>query len=402
MMTEVDKNTALKKLIDRSISREEYRALELAALDDPFLFDAIEGYVLSDGDHSQAVDNVNRKVNTSIKKRSKSSRLIYLVTGLAAACFLGIIYVQTLSNENKLNKNLVKTLANKKQRILESKDSNVVVYEQAPASINTDKTIKNSDKNFKFQDNKITNGFLLSNKDKEDTQEAIAVEDKLITKPEGDLKLNADQVANEAKDDKTYSAAPAPAIFSSGAEVNKKTKIAANQIAIRGKVLKSNGEPVIGANIITQYQAVTTKLDGTFAMVLPNEKNFAVIAQRGYETQGVHFANDDDVTIFLKQDDNVFAETLKREKEKESPNFTVFNTRIASKIDKYLREENIKVMGRITIYFQLDNEGKVYDFIFQNSFDYSLETSIKRWINDEKHLLPTFARGQIITVDFEP
>lgn len=389
-MTQEDKNRLLKKLIDKSISAAEYRALELAALDDVFLFDAIEGFVLSEDAHQSQIDKVNAKINDSLVQKKRPTNIILLLTSIAAACLL-ILYFVNWADADTLQEN---NIVDNRSQINESVGSipNDTTQQQVPRL--NDKTIEANKNKIRWTNTQLIKDTIALNT-------GIAnVEAESQSAPLADAVVSSNSKANDQKVITNETFKPSsPAVFSSESQAMKKSKVVANKIAVRGKVLNTNGDPVIGAKVITQNQAVTTKIDGTFKLDLNNTKNFAVIAQAGYESQGMSFAKDDYVTIFLKPVESIKSKAI--EEDLEAVYFKNFSSKIESKIDKYLREENIKVMGEIMIYFQLNADGSVNDFIFQNSFDYSIEEAIKQWITEEKHLLPASARGEVITLRFE-
>jgi hypothetical protein len=390
-MTQEDKNRLLKKLIDKSISAAEYRALELAALDDVFLFDAIEGYVLTDDVHHSQIEEVHSKINESLVQRKKPTNIILLLTSIAAACLL-ILYFVNGADEDIQQKN---TIVDNRPQINGSVGSKHNDTAQQQASLLTDKSIEADKNKIRWTNTQQLKDTIAVNK-------GIASVDAISQSATlADVVVSSNSNANDQKVimHETYKPS-SPAVFSSESQPMKKSKMSANKISVKGKVLNNNGDPIIGAKVITQNQAVTTKIDGTFNLDLANIKNFAVIAQSGYESQGMSFAKDDDVTIFLKPAEPI--KDLALESDLEAVYFKNFSLKIENKIDKYLREENIKVMGEIIIYFQLNADGSVNDFIFQNSFDYTVEEAIKKWIIEEKHLLPASARGEVITLSFEP
>jgi hypothetical protein len=93
----------LRKYIDGSISQEERHELEKMALDDPFLFDAIEAYSTEE----KTVDHQNRinEIHDSLKKEKKKRRIIPLSWISAAAGILLVGVIGFLIREDGLHTN---------------------------------------------------------------------------------------------------------------------------------------------------------------------------------------------------------------------------------------------------------------------------------------------------------
>ena len=69
MVTEAYKRELLHKLVAGTITPSEYRKLELTAMDDPFLFEALEGFALNKGnDFPKSVTNIHQQVDQYFKK----------------------------------------------------------------------------------------------------------------------------------------------------------------------------------------------------------------------------------------------------------------------------------------------------------------------------------------------
>lgn len=108
-MKEEVKNRLLTKLANASITKEEYRLLEIEALDDDFLFEAIQGYVQSDGKHE--ITDLQNKILVKAKDSSTpkaKTRSLWRYTSAAAAFLILIslgIWTYNFSSSSSSNSN---------------------------------------------------------------------------------------------------------------------------------------------------------------------------------------------------------------------------------------------------------------------------------------------------------
>ena len=116
-------------------------------------------------------------------------------------------------------------------------------------------------------------------------------------------KLIADTNLNyEIKDNKIY-------LFEK--ESDGSTPVTTQKKKITGVVTDSNGETIIGANIIIKGTNIgtTTNIDGKFFLeVSPND--LLVVSYLGYESQTISFSNKTNFTIKLSEDQLAFDEVI--------------------------------------------------------------------------------------------
>ncbi len=103
---ELHKKDLLRKFIDRSITPKERHELEELALDDPFLFEALEGYALGGS------QNTNKEINSTVakivkqekKKRNtgfRFSQIASIAAGLLFVAVMGFVIRQSILDQGK-------------------------------------------------------------------------------------------------------------------------------------------------------------------------------------------------------------------------------------------------------------------------------------------------------------
>jgi len=90
---ELHKKELLRKFIEQSISESERHELERLALDDPFLFEALEGYAIDGGVTTQA--RVIEAANALVPQEKKEKRIGFRFTQLASIA-AGLLFVAVM------------------------------------------------------------------------------------------------------------------------------------------------------------------------------------------------------------------------------------------------------------------------------------------------------------------
>lgn len=91
------------------------------------------------------------------------------------------------------------------------------------------------------------------------------------------------------------------------------TTIALNPRAtVRGKVVSSSGEPLVGVSILVKgkNRGMVTDLDGSFVIDDIGPSDILVFSYIGYATQEVTVGNSSDITIQLQEDDKALEEVV--------------------------------------------------------------------------------------------
>lgn len=99
-MDQKDINILLQELYNGTISEKNYRKLELMAVDDVFLFEALEGYALNKHQDSDLA-SIQKRIEQRISSDSKSLKKtwIWIAASFVGLCFIGSLLLQLLSND---------------------------------------------------------------------------------------------------------------------------------------------------------------------------------------------------------------------------------------------------------------------------------------------------------------
>ncbi len=332
MMSEEDKRTLLKKLVDRSISDQEYRQLELAALDDPFLFDALEGYAWV---KNQAIAKNIALVDARIDEKINKKRLRPLFIYMMAASFIGLVITASFLFSSKFNQdentqivtnqeaiqasNVTKDeqiaetvdISNQNVEVTEStvidKNEGLLVSSDLPVQSKQVIKRKYNRKNLKGNKNNLLVGPTQEFESFESQNFLEVASSESITAGKNDLSeleksnmadtLSEDgevMIAYDAKkslqDDKTNplrqnitsfpnsSLVPAINVPKSGGGMNR---------IIFGKVKDKDEAPIIGANIIFGKKGTITDLEGSFRFEIDDRDSTLLVTYTGYNDKRI-------------------------------------------------------------------------------------------------------------------
>lgn len=164
---ETYKNELLKKYLNKSISKDERHRLEKLALDDSFLFEAMEGYSEVSADHREVVERINSKL-TQAEKSSHRKFPFAIAASLILLCGISFLFWQ---NGAENIENLA--VASKEEKKMEAP-----VVEDVAIISEVDKDLKLSEEIEKEAEPKLV--------------------ETTVTKPQEDLAATADVI--KAKD----------------------------------------------------------------------------------------------------------------------------------------------------------------------------------------------------------
>jgi hypothetical protein len=411
---EQEKNDLLEKLVDGSISPVEYRKLELAALDDPFLFDALEGYVLNSPIEKSHITDIMAKVNSDItQKQNKttlsffnSKRLYTILGSIAATATLFFIVnhfmtnelhdVGTMASELKIPPAHNEPAQNPNQEITTIKkgnDSSIVQNTD-----NSNKKIFPAPTNTSNQSNTET-----PFEDNDGTEDlAVLVEEKTNDNNEmAELKANNKHDKSHHNTDDDAPPQPASVNMTSANTTQheptfNKTK-SRNQIHYSGKITNAQGRPVTNARIITQEKSVFTSSDGSFDLELSAGNHFAVISHQGYSTKGLHISRQEKIEIALKD----LSEQYRSIQVYSDANFEKFSDKVRFELLRFLKENKIEIETPINTYFMVDRDGSIADIIVLGAYNFELQDRIKSWIRENKSYIPAFGREEVLEMEIK-
>ncbi len=126
-MTEAQKQKLLQEYIDGSINATNRHLLEREALDDPFLFDALEGY---------SSDEIQKPVEHRIPKKERPQILTYLSMAASFLLIAGIAYLFNVSSNSTSNADLT-AINEEVESMNSSQDHSLVLNEPKVSHLRT-------------------------------------------------------------------------------------------------------------------------------------------------------------------------------------------------------------------------------------------------------------------------
>lgn len=269
-----------------TMSEEEMYALEMAAWNDPFLGDALEGYMHSS---AAAKDVAGLRSRLHEKFERKKTFLLFSTTGwwrIAALFFLigGAGYLTYVLNRNEQTNNLAlkgdkKELQEKKQ-VAPSADTmglnDVVSVNQSSAKDERSKRVYHHE----VANNKYS--YHIRNKviARPDT---ISVNTKLLS-----INDEASPAENFSKNNLT------------------------NKFFLKGKVVDDKGHPLTTAVVREKISKIANVTDdnGNFSLNTNDSSELALVSAPGYKTKEVKLEKDTAATIALSPLQNTFDEVV--------------------------------------------------------------------------------------------
>ncbi len=364
----------------------ERHALEKAALDDPFLQDALDGYQFTASPARDIVDLKERlwpstnktpvvtmpwyKTNTA-SKLFKAAAVVILFGGL------GWLYVNRNNKPGAENTEFAtKDLKPGNNTLDDSSASSIYpLNDTAPVVAKLDKEIPQSN---------------IAKTEPEKTAVANASENKIAAEAEELARNNEKQ-----KDNRQYSLDDSRSKKAmSNKEISNAAPTLKNQNQISGRVINQQGEPVPNAivkNNVDAGQAVVSDREGNFVMNNATENNKAVqveVNAAGYEKRNQQITNNSsNNSIVLKEADDHLSEvaTTAANAKKEKYQWNSRNSRIQLRNAKplegwdyfyYVMNDSIsnnkllmQSKGRMILSFNVNDSGKLMQIEVKKSLN---------------------------------
>ena len=417
----------IQRYLSGSMSTTEMHDMERAALQDPFLADAIEGY--RNADANTALKHINEIEITingkhvdakiiSINKNKKQWGRIALMVASAAAAIIAGVYLFNTNNSNKTNvaqvKKNVKSISSTQKNEVQKNDTAFVITNTTDAA---------------KKDNSIAT---IGKKNKEITADGAATVN-LTTTALNDLNIAAVQDTEElTKSDHIESSTQITKIISTakpnnlsdnllgkvaGANVSNEKKdiyLNNNLIALTGRVFDNIGKAVPNAmiNISGTNTTAITDANGTFKISISDTVSKATISAIGYDAKEIALASTDKNIIFLQQNNTMLNDvvvtalgikkettkiTILADKKMATPvgGWNVYEGYVQGKLSLIQDsiENDFNTYGDIVeLEFTIDEDGNPYDFTVVSDNDEVLDKKIidavaegPRWIRKSKN-----------------
>ena len=269
---------------DGSMPSKEMHALERAALDDPFLADALEGYAQTDNFQADITELKNRLEET--KKRRKLFSISTINQNAwwrIAALFIIIAGAGFLFYRSNINKQ-DNSLSNMQSPVLEKRSDSISALADSTAAT-SDVAMESSPAPGAIQKNEMA----LSKKEKpvpafETEKTARAAEPA----PAKDFENNVASADNiNANADKAI-AEQSP-----------------GQYLLKGKVTNEQGQPIAMASINddVRKRSATTDTSGNFVLQSPDSNLIATVNAVGYDTKKTNLQKNKEQTIAMNKAD---------------------------------------------------------------------------------------------------
>jgi hypothetical protein len=290
----------------------ERHAMEKAALDDPFLADAIEGYVFSKSPEQELAT-----LRTALEKKTKREHAgVFFMSGSKRNTFLKIaalfillagtgLLIRSSLYDKTNDVALVNGKDEKKQKtpeggtILPSNHQNQDTFPELTQSASPEKT-SSATADVKIKKTAGVNKNAASISDKKKLQDEVYQLDDQVSFAEkniqtSDAELKKDQAVKAEDKFAAVSAAPEKRSLPPSANLNTKE--------IRGSVTNENGQPLPYASVMvngTRNRALTDK-EGKFSLLVTDTSSLLSANAAGYEVAFVPVNNAEKNVIVLRE-----------------------------------------------------------------------------------------------------
>lgn len=414
MITESDKRQLLEKLVEGNISPSEYHQLEIAALDDPFLFDALEGYhTNSSSDFKNNLENLNDNIDNYIVKKSRKRQRYYY---LAAASFIGILITTIVLYD------LFKTQTTVSNTDDLAKQHDIADQEADHASthyMNEDDAIADNDKSKNIKSISVQNK--ISNKKKKDSSTLEAEVQKYDLSKEftdSSKLVLSNKSDNEVGDLSSFSPSSAQKPKINFPEKNK-TDLPIGTRIISGRVTDKNGLLLVGAKLSTEYSETITDIEGNFQLGVTTQDKVLKAEFVGYEPGEIALApNSNTFNIELKEgvllDEVVVTGSVNKHvrmstsssatihSKKQSKAFDKaedwknFDLKVHSAIKKMLIKSKYDQKYDAKIKLMINSDNKIYEVNIMETSDRNLDENVIKVVEKTKKKVPRTKMSEYI------
>ena len=308
----------LQKWLKGDARHEEERQLEHLAADDPFLADALEGLRNQPaGNHSERVERIKAQVRTRSQKRK--GILFYLPRAAAAAVVVGLLAGGFwLINSGTGNKPVAMEQTEKAASPASPATTDANAGKSNPAEAPTEEgQVRQQEANGEAEEQ--ADAFTIA-KAEERTPELAQVKPlpsaapaitppppAQIEAPSPETKEFADAAVQpapaRAATDAERPAADSGALTSKSNNLLPAGKKSDTSRLVRGTVVDSNGNPLIGANVLIpgSSQGTVTDFDGKFQLNMPAGENQIEVTYTGYSSAWQKVDGDEPLKITLAE-----------------------------------------------------------------------------------------------------
>lgn len=359
------------------MSATEMHALEKAALQDPFLSDAIEGFrEVAPSIAEQHLNEINaslqeEKQNSKvilIKKSNQWLRIAVIFILLAGVAVTGYYFLKTSHQQNEIaqtkNENTNKTSIAKDSA--EAAEPEALSMDKNSTQVTAENKKKQNIRSLKKQ--KTTQPFISANTIKKEETNSVAA----LSAPSQVQTM--DRSFAPMKSSENDSVQMQLKGVSNGINFNEKT--------FAGKVVDENNKPVAGAVVETKdKKAAVSDLNGNFALQRNDSLLNVTATTVGYENKNAVLKPNAENLITLKENHGELSDVVvtgygvksnKSKKQTATPvgGWQNFNNYVATKLNEdSTSNNNMSQNDIVELEFLIDNDGNPYNIRVTKSLD---------------------------------
>lgn len=414
MMSEREKQILLQKVVDNTITKSERKLLELEALNDDFLFDALEGYATIGHSAGKSIKRVLNEVGT-IRDANRKRRAIWIWLPIAAASIIGLVFVLNIQKNIPQKTPSIFAKNESTQSIEDSQSSPRIETKEEIILLENKEITSNGDS--KSSRPKQTARRILDKKAEKEiispineiSSQTTAVEPVVLSQAE-DLYLDNEPTSTDqvSKKGNAYIPSYKPNEQSDFKDIEQ-DEIDKENRKVYGRVIDESGEALIGANV--HYQGASngtiTDFDGRFELNFDSTATLIEIAYVGYVSELIdinYITNDADIVLKGGQllDEVVVVNSGLKNKLKRilygDKSIEKFDQELTDQLKKHLDKEKLNKNGTLNFQFLFTPDREVDQLkIIQSDFEIT-DSIILEWINKEKKHLPKEKSGRYISI----
>lgn len=384
-----------------SMSEAEMHALEKAAMEDPFLSDALDGYSFTDTAEKD-IAGLSEKIAEK-RKEKKRNPLIYLRPWMKIAAILIAVIgagLLTIKFNSSSEETLSSTEIGESKKLLAKNDSAIQhEYRSEPATGMADST------NLVSAETVLQRSGVQQKPAEKNTADEQLLNKKTDADGDADsMKFAATEIAAEKQslsvnEPSKIAAVDDKALRERTENMDNPAKSRKDGFIVKGKVVDNSGNPVAFATVVDRKNnaAVNTDTAGYFSMKAYDSIFPGTIAAIGYDRVNQNLKSSVDQTIVLPKSEQELSEVVvtglskdkKRNKENANakPAGTVaqpvhgikkFNEYIKQNIKKQVDQDGNEYEGQVILSFEINKDGSPYKIKVEKSLCASCDEEAKR------------------------
>ena len=354
--------------------------------DDPFLFEAFEGYML----HRAELESL-KPLNKPGKAGKGQTMWLKMVAGIAVFALAAFIFwwINSESNTNFASLETKRIDRDRKDVAIEESETTADLHSVDSLFSGVEELIETADleedpqtlaipqKNISdsrtIQARKETSSKALAEK-LESTEESIANKgDKMR---QFDAKADAVEPKVRLKEKELGEQAASPAMEDASTQELSKALNTSKRL-VKGVILDANHDPLMGANVMIPGTRIGTNsdLDGNFSLHLDSTQDEIEIQYTGFENQLVKLDDREVLNVIMDEGEAALSEiTVSGYRATKPDKGTAEPVGGFSLFEKYLRDKSAKQnkispdkafsrrgTKKVTLQFTVDKAGKIYD-----------------------------------------